>query len=264
MSVLKVDITMVPSFFLISYLFLPKNCDLSSIVFRQKSTKSSHSASYGITALLASQYIAESLKRSNSRSPSGCTARPRPRDQGLRPMSIHSTVPARPPAARPLVPVQAQRARPPAAGCIERLVRHSLSALSWTSQQSARRIGMTAPRRARLAGARQPGAAHHAHQTAVGRVPHGQGHSVGGSSLDTKETWGGQDPLLTLLLPQCILCIWSVVTFFSKAFIKTYGLFFFFSRLRINWMRKKDWKNWFYGEFYYVAVWLAGCQSWFW
>ena len=130
MSVLKVDITMVPSFFLISYLFIPKNCDLFSIVFRQKSTKSNHSASYGITALLASQYIAESLKRSNSRSPSGCTARPRPRDQGLRPMSIHSTVPARPPAARPLAPVQAQRARPPAAGCIERLVRHSLSALS--------------------------------------------------------------------------------------------------------------------------------------
>ena len=48
------------------------------------------------------------MKRSNSRSPSGCTARPRPRDQGLRPMSIHSTVPARPPAtARPLAPVQA-------------------------------------------------------------------------------------------------------------------------------------------------------------
>ena len=59
---------------------------------------------------------------------------------------------------------------------------------------------MTAPRRrARLTGARQPGAAHHAHQTAVGRVAHGQGHSVGaaprqatqlvgGSILDTKET----------------------------------------------------------------------------
>ena len=38
---------------------------------------------------------------------------------------------------------------------------------------------MTVLRRARLAGARQPVAAHHAHQTAVGRVAHGQGHSVG-------------------------------------------------------------------------------------
>ena len=92
----------VPSFFSDLLLVRTWNCDLSlKIVFGQKSTKNSHSASYGITALLASQYIAESLKRSNSRSPSGCTARPRPRDQGLRPMSIHSTVPARPTAARP-------------------------------------------------------------------------------------------------------------------------------------------------------------------
>ena len=149
-------------------------CDLSSIVFGQKSTKSSHSASYGITALLASQYIAESLKRSNSRSPSGCTARPRPRDQGLRPMSIHSTVPARPAACPP------GPARQASSCWLARLVRPSLSALSWTSQQLARRIGMTAPRRrARLTGAHQPGAAHHAHQTEVGRVAHGQGHSVG-------------------------------------------------------------------------------------
>ena len=101
-------------------------------------------------SLLASQYIAESLKRSNSRSPSGCTARPRPRDQGLRPMSIHSTVPARPPAtARPLAPVQAQRARPPAAGWYGTISQLSAELLS--SQQGALewrcRAGRALPRR---------------------------------------------------------------------------------------------------------------------
>ena len=111
---------------------------MAPIVFWKKIQKNSHSASYGITALLASQYIAESLKRSNSRSPSGCTARPRPRDQGLRPMSIHSTVPARPPAASP----PASPSTGPSAPGLQLLAVQSGSQLS---AELLRRIGMTAP-----------------------------------------------------------------------------------------------------------------------